>query len=255
MPDSRKADRGCAKLKDKLVRIIVMITMTALVLTGCGNGGSKASDKGNHTKSRQTTVNDILNEKTSTDNNSSQDNTENSDEKNQNAVSEKESSDDKSQDVKSENSKSDDKSKTKDTEDSKDKDSNKKSGKKKDSSSKKSESKTIDVDLTTLSSTMVYSEVFSMMSVPQEYVGKRIKMKGLFAYYKDTQTNKDYYACIIQDATACCAQGIEFELEGNHKYPRDYPRIDEEFCVQGVFDEYEENGFKFYRLAHAEMVK
>lgn len=33
-----------------------------------------------------------------------------------------------------------------------------------------------DVDLTTLSSTMVYSEVYNMMCEPDRYLGKRIKM-------------------------------------------------------------------------------
>ena len=35
-----------------------------------------------------------------------------------------------------------------------------------------------DVDLTTLSSTMVYSEVYNMMCEPDRYLGKRIKMNG-----------------------------------------------------------------------------
>lgn len=36
----------------------------------------------------------------------------------------------------------------------------------------------LDVDLTTLSSTMVYSEVYNMMYEPDRYLGKRIKMNG-----------------------------------------------------------------------------
>ncbi len=38
----------------------------------------------------------------------------------------------------------------------------------------------IDVDLTTLSGTMVYSEVFNMIANPEDYVGKTIKMQGQF---------------------------------------------------------------------------
>nr|MCR5716177.1 hypothetical protein [Lachnospiraceae bacterium] len=69
----------------------------------------------------------------------------------------------------------------------------------------------VDVDLTTLSSTMVYSEVYNMMVSPDAYVGKTIRMSGLMSIFLDEATEKYYYACIIQDATACCAQGIEFE--------------------------------------------
>ena len=39
----------------------------------------------------------------------------------------------------------------------------------------------VDVDLTKLSSTMVYSEVYNMMSSPESYMGKRVRMKGSFA--------------------------------------------------------------------------
>ena len=60
----------------------------------------------------------------------------------------------------------------------------------------------IDVDLTVLSSTMVYSEVYNMMVSPEAYIGKTVKMEGLCAYYNDEQTGNDYYTCIIQDATA-----------------------------------------------------
>lgn len=109
----------------------------------------------------------------------------------------------------------------------------------------------VDVDLTALSSTMVYSEVFNMMVSPDKYIGKTIKMRGQFAYYHDDVMDRDYYACLIQDATACCAQGMEFELAGNYRYPEDYPGEGEEMCVVGVFDSYEENGYAYATLRNA----
>ena len=57
----------------------------------------------------------------------------------------------------------------------------------------------IDVDLTTLSQTMVYSEVYNMMETPEDYVGKTIKMRGLYSYYYDEGTKNEYHACIVQD--------------------------------------------------------
>ncbi len=117
----------------------------------------------------------------------------------------------------------------------------------------KSKAEGIDVDLTLLSSTMVYSEVYNMMFTPEDYVGKTIKMTGAFAYYKDETTGKQYYACIITDATACCAQGIEFVLKGNYTYPEDYPELEETITVQGVFDLYDEDGYKYCRLLDAKM--
>ena len=115
----------------------------------------------------------------------------------------------------------------------------------------------IDVDLTALSSTMVYSEVYSMMSFPDDYVGKTVKMKGQFAVYQATDENgafipdQIYFACVIADATACCSQGLEFVLAGEHTYPDDYPELGSEITVTGTFELYEEDGFQYCRLGNA----
>lgn len=111
----------------------------------------------------------------------------------------------------------------------------------------------IDVDLTILSSTMVYSEVYNMMIMPEDYMGKTIKMNGMFSYMTDETTGNEYYACIIMDATACCSQGIEFELAGDYTYPDDYPEIGGDITVTGTFDVYEEDGYKYCTLRNATM--
>lgn len=111
----------------------------------------------------------------------------------------------------------------------------------------------IDVDLTKLSSTMVYSEVYNMMCTPDGYIGKTVKMKGQFAYYEDPETKKQYFACIIADATACCSQGLEFSLTGEHKYPEDYPELGSEITVTGTFETYEENDLMYFKLTNASM--
>ena len=112
----------------------------------------------------------------------------------------------------------------------------------------------IDVDLTALSSTMVYSEVYNMMNAPQDYIGKVIKMGGQFAAYHSRTTGKDYYSCVIQDATACCAQGIEFELAGDHRFPEDYPEVDSVITVTGVFDTYQEGEYTYCTLRNAQLL-
>lgn len=109
----------------------------------------------------------------------------------------------------------------------------------------------IDVDLTELSSTMVYSEVYNMVVTPEAYVGKTIKMRGKFSYYEDPQSEKQYFACVIVDATACCAQGLEFVLRGDYTYPDDYPTADSEITVIGTFEVYQEDGAEYYRLVDA----
>lgn len=117
----------------------------------------------------------------------------------------------------------------------------------------------IDLDLTKLSSTMVYAEVYNMMLSPDEYIGKTVKMTGSFTIFQATddygQVIPDslYFACIIADAAACCAQGIEFVLEGDYAYPDDYPELESNITITGEFQTYEENGRTYVHLVNATM--
>ena len=110
----------------------------------------------------------------------------------------------------------------------------------------------VDIDLTKLSATMVYSEVFNMLYTPEDYLGKTINMEGTFTEYYDETQDRHYYACIIQDATACCAQGIEFVL-ADPRAPEEYPEEGSFITVRGVFDVYEEDGYQFVQLVDAAM--
>ncbi len=112
----------------------------------------------------------------------------------------------------------------------------------------------IDIDLTTLSSTMVYSEVYNMMNVPEDYIGKTVKMEGSFAYYHDEANDQYYFACVISDAAACCAQGMEFVLEGDYTFPEDYPEEGETIRVAGEFDTYYEGQYQYCTLRNASFV-
>ena len=105
----------------------------------------------------------------------------------------------------------------------------------------------VDVDLTQLSSTMVFAEVYHIMVEPKDYMGKRIRISGISTVYEDQKAGKSYYSCVVLDATACCAQGIEFKLrDGGH-----YPENDEEITVQGTFDTYEDGGYQYAILKDA----
>ena len=112
----------------------------------------------------------------------------------------------------------------------------------------------VDLDLTTMSSTMVYSEVFNMVTTPENYIGKTVKMRGTYMYYYDEKPNRYYFFCLISDAMACCSQGIEFALTKDYHYPEDYPKPDDEITVVGVFDSYEEEGNTYCILRNARLV-
>ena len=112
---------------------------------------------------------------------------------------------------------------------------------------------TVDYDLTQMSSDMVYATVYQLMVKPDEYVGKTFRIDGNFyaTYYEPTQ--KYYFYCVIQDATACCAQGLEFVWDdGTHVYPDEYPEDNAEVIIEGTFETYREASASLYcRLADA----
>ncbi len=93
------------------------------------------------------------------------------------------------------------------------------------------------IDLTGMSADMIYAVVYDMaMCRPEFYKDKTIKMEGLYSYYQDPNTNEEWYACIIEDARACCATGIEFIPLDNYKNPDDFPELLEPITVTGRFD-------------------
>ncbi len=110
----------------------------------------------------------------------------------------------------------------------------------------------VDIDFTTMSSDMVYATVYQMCLSPEEYVGQTVRMEGQYyaSYYETTELY--YHYCIVSDATACCAKGLEFVWgDGTHTYPDDYPENYTQVVVVGTFATYEELGIQYCHLVDA----
>ena len=107
----------------------------------------------------------------------------------------------------------------------------------------------VDIDLTVLTANMVYAEVYNMMMNPDEYLGKTIKVSGpYFPLYYDVMDNYYHYV-MIEDALACCENGMEFIWdEGSHVYPDEYPKEDDMIEISGELKCYEEEGYIYYYL-------
>ncbi len=112
----------------------------------------------------------------------------------------------------------------------------------------------IDIDLTQMSATMIYSEVYNMLYNPRDYIGKTIRMTGTYNPYFDDSTGLIYNLCLIADATACCQQGLEFELAGGQN-AAELLSADEEITVVGTFDTYIEGGYRYCTLRDAELTE
>ena len=103
----------------------------------------------------------------------------------------------------------------------------------------------VDLDLTRLSATMVFAEVAAMVRTPEDYLGKTVRMAGPLAVYEaNPALGIDYfYTVVIQDATACCQQGMEFIWpEGT------LPEAGTGLVVTGTFAEYDCGGLPSYHI-------
>ena len=106
---------------------------------------------------------------------------------------------------------------------------------KKKSSNINEDNSKIDLDLTKMSATMIYTTVFDMLIMPEEYQNKNIKVSGFFYVFVNELIGEKYFAVIIPDATQCCQQGLEFIWMGDHNYPQDYPEIGQEIEITGRY--------------------
>lgn len=112
----------------------------------------------------------------------------------------------------------------------------------------------VDVDLTRLSSTMVFSEVSNILMNPEEYQDKTMRMEGEMAIYPNyEQEDSYYYTVIVADATACCAQGLEFVLEGGSVDIDDYPEAGTQISVVGTGEVYVEDDVEYFHLVSAKV--
>ena len=115
----------------------------------------------------------------------------------------------------------------------------------------------VDIDLTAMSSDMVYATVYQMvLENPEDYVGKKIKMRGAYTTAASEKTDLTYHYVIISDATQCCSQGIEFVWgDGSHD-ASEYPELGTEIEVIGVYETYtekEDPDFVYSRAKDATM--
>lgn len=101
-----------------------------------------------------------------------------------------------------------------------------------------------EIDLTGMSSTMVYSYVYNMVTTPDSFIGQRFRLRGTYDEQLWDVTGLTYHYLVIADAASCCAQGLEFVLPAEATYPQ----IGEEFEISGIFGTYVENGTTYIQI-------
>ncbi len=76
----------------------------------------------------------------------------------------------------------------------------------------------VDIDLTQMSSTLVYAQVYDLLVNTDAYVGQTIRMSGTYNSFEYELTGESLHFVVVADATACCAQGLEFYLPEGAEY-------------------------------------
>lgn len=100
---------------------------------------------------------------------------------------------------------------------------------------------------------MVYATVNDMVTKPANYTGKKVRMAGpLYHQYYD-KTDTTYHYVVIEDATTCCAQGIEFVMGDGKQDEPVYPTDGTRVTVTGTFEPYLEDGAQYVHLVRSEL--
>lgn len=104
-----------------------------------------------------------------------------------------------------------------------------------------------DVDLSKLSSTVVYAQLETILKDHKDYVGCKVRIRG--EYDANTINGTTYHMVLIADSTNCCQLSLEFELtEG------DYPKVGRTVTVEGTFDTYKEGDTTYCTLRNAVLI-
>ena len=114
----------------------------------------------------------------------------------------------------------------------------------------------VDYDLSSMGPDLVYATIYQMMIDPKSYVGKSFKVTGNYYSSYSKENDQYYHFCMVKDAAACCAQGLEL-LWADESMNRHENCPDEEalVTVEGVFETYEEGQNTYGRLKDVRLVK
>ena len=84
------------------------------------------------------------------------------------------------------------------------------------------------IDLTSMSDTMIQTQMSNMSAVPDTFGGKTVKMQGFIAI----NTTGDEVYCVYSDPTGCCTRVMVLDWpEGS-----DIPDASKTVTVEGTYD-------------------
>lgn len=116
----------------------------------------------------------------------------------------------------------------------------------------------IDIDLTQMSSEIVLALLYQFVVAPEEYSGQSIRMQGNYYSNYNEQTGVNEYYCVVKDAAACCAQGMEFIWKDMEQGTLEKELLDgQEVIITGILETYklEDDSRVYCRIKDAVLEK
>ena len=104
--------------------------------------------------------------------------------------------------------------------------------------------------MTSMSEAMTYSYLENILTTPDKYLNKRLKLNGYYGNTYYEETNMLYHFCLVRDVTLCCFLPIEYMPVTADYIP---PAIDTSIMVSGILQQYEEDGQIYYHIVADEI--
>ena len=100
----------------------------------------------------------------------------------------------------------------------------------------------VDIDLSSLSQTLVQAEYQRIVANADANIGKTILLSGTYqTFIVDDAGNYAHFIIVVQ-GDECCQLGFEFKREGDYSFPDDYPEQNAVIKIKGVLDTHERFG-------------
>jgi hypothetical protein len=103
----------------------------------------------------------------------------------------------------------------------------------------------LDYDFSVLSKTVVYGLVYDVLVNAENYVGKFLKLRGVYMPYQE-ENGETYHLLLVYDENACCEMAVEL-LPTKGSAPS-FPEANDTIEVSGLVDICNDNGTRFVAL-------
>ncbi len=90
------------------------------------------------------------------------------------------------------------------------------------------------IDLTRLSNTMAYAQLYDMVMAPERHQGITLRVHGSYYGFQSQETGKITHLITVRDNVGCCEMGMEFQITGDLIWPDQFPQNNSMIELTGI---------------------